>query len=61
MIIHEDDVTQLDHNVYSYRFSVNGNEATIRFSADKGQVPETGDQIVNNWLFKAGELTYDKD
>lgn len=61
MIIHEDDVTQIEHNVFDYSFSVNGNKATIRFTADLGQKPETGDQIVNNWLFKAGELTYDKD
>lgn len=55
MLIHIDDVTRIDDVTYHYRFTVNGNQAFIKFFAEPTDAPQTGDKIIQNWLVKGGE------
>ena len=55
MIIHIDDITRIDDITYHYRFTVNGNQAFIKFFAEPTDAPQTGDKIIQNWLVKGGE------
>lgn len=52
MIIHEMNVKHVAGLTWSYRAQLFGNFVTIQFFSDLGEVPRTGDQIINNRLVK---------